>query len=83
MLFGNLERVWDGEQSIMEAVEQKTREQGDIKKPGRISKILTMLASYGMNYEDKVYKNMVAIPADKALQPKDPIFQQTLYGNSG
>jgi hypothetical protein len=39
MLFGNLERVWDGEQSIMEAVEQKTREQGDIKKPGRISKI--------------------------------------------
>lgn len=83
MIFGNLERVWDGEQSIMEAVEQKNKEQGDIKKPGRISKILTMLASYGMNYEDKVYKNMVAIPADKALQPKDPIFQQTLYGNSG
>jgi hypothetical protein len=42
-----------------------------------------MLARYGMSYEDKVYKNMIAVPADKALQPKDPIFQQTLYGNSG
>ena len=82
MLFGNLERVWDGEQSIMEAIEDNNHEMKK-KKPGTISKILTMLATYGMNYEDKVYKNMVAIPADKALQPKDPIFQQTLYGNSG
>ena len=83
MIFGNLERVWDGEQSIMEAVDNNNKDLYGIKQPSKISKILTMLARYGMNYEDQVYKNMVAVPADKALQPKDPIFQQTLYGNSG
>ena len=83
MIFGNLERVWDGEQSIMEAVDNNNKDLYGVKQPSKISKILTMLARYGMNYEDQVYKNMVAVPADKALQPKDPIFQQTLYGNSG
>lgn len=83
MIFGNLERVWDGEQTIMEAVKKNIEQQGGDKKPSRISKILTMLSRYGMSYEDKVYQNMMAVPADKALQPKDPIFQQTLYGNSG
>ncbi len=83
MIFGNLERVWDGEQSIMEAVKNNNEGMVEQKKPSRISKILTMLATYGMNYEDQVYKNMVAVPADKALQSKDPLFQQTLYGSSG
>ena len=83
MIFGNLERVCDGEQTIMEAVDNNTKDLYGVKQPSKISKILTMLARYGMNYEDKVYKNMVAVPADKSLQPKDPIFQQTLYGNSG
>ena len=83
MIFGNLDRVWDGEQTIMEAVDTNNKDLYGIKQPSKISKILTMLARYGMNYEDKVYKNMVAVPADKSLQPKDPIFQQTLYGNSG
>lgn len=83
MIFGNLDRVWDGEQTIMEAVDTNNKDLYSIKQPSKISKILTMLARYGMNYEDKVYKNMVAVPADKSLQPKDPIFQQTLYGNSG
>ena len=83
MIFGNLERVWDGEQTIMEAVDNNTKDLYGVKQPSKISKILTMLARYGMNYEDQVYKNMVAVPADKAIQPKDPIFQQTLYGNSG
>lgn len=83
MIFGNLERVWDGEQTIMEAVDNNNKDLYGVKQPSKISKILTMLARYGMNYEDQVYKNMVAVPADKALQPKDPIFQQTLYGNSG
>lgn len=83
MIFGNLESVWDGEQTIMEAVQKNIENHSDIKKPGKLSKILTMLSRYGMSYDDKVYKNMIAIPADKALQPKDPLFQQTLYGNSG
>ena len=83
MIFGNLDRVWDGEQTIMEAVDTNNKDLYSIKQPSKISKILTTLARYGMNYEDKVYKNMVAVPADKLLQPKDPIFQQTLYGNSG
>ena len=83
MIFGNLDRVWDGEQTIMEAVDTNNKDLYGVKQPSKISKILTTLARYGMNYEDKVYKNMVAVPADKSLQPKDPIFQQTLYGNSG
>ena len=83
MLFGNLERVWDGEETIMEAVKNTQTNKYGEQKPTKVSKILSMLARYGMSYEDKVYKNMVAVPADKALQPKDPIFQQTLYGNSG
>ena len=83
MIFGNLDRVWDGELSIMEAVQKNIEKNGGDKKPSKFSKILTMLSRYGMSYDDKVYKNMMAIPADKALQPKDPIFQQTLYGNSG
>lgn len=84
MIFGNLENVWDGEESIMEAVQRNLESNaGNIKKPTKFSKILTMLSRYGMSYDDKVYKNMMAIPADKALQPKDPIMQHTLYGNSG
>ena len=83
MIFGNLDRVWDGEQTIMEAVDTNNKGLYGVKQPSKISKILTMLARYGMNYADKAYKNMVAVPADKSLQPKDPIFQQTLYGNSG
>lgn len=83
MIFGNFERVWDGEQSIMEAVEHNIKERGLDKKPSKISKILTMLSRYGMSYEDDVYNNMVAIPADKLLQPKDPLIQQTLFGYSG
>lgn len=87
MLFGNLENVWDGEQHILEAVnntfKQKQIEDGGVPKQGRLSKLLTTLSRYGMSYEGDIYKNMMAIPADKALQPKDPLTQQTLYGNSG
>ena len=83
MIFGNLENVWDGEETIMEAVQKNNNQFEGIKKPTKISKILTMLSRYGMNYEDKVYKNMVAVPADKLLQPKDPFIAQTLYGSTG
>lgn len=83
MIFGNLENVWDGEETIMEAVQKNNNQFEEIKKPTKISKILTMLSRYGMNYDDKVYKNMVALPADKLLQPKDPFIAQTLYGGTG
>ena len=84
MIFGNLSDVLSGDQSITEAVQQNFNQSYDsIQKPGQISKILRTLSHYGMNYSDKVYKNMIAIPADKALQPKDPLIQQSLYGTAG
>lgn len=84
MIFGNLNNVLDNEQSIFEAVQQNFQSAyGNMKKPSKWSKILTSLSHYGMNYDDKVYKNMIAVPADKNLQDKDDlILQQTLYGNS-
>ena len=91
MILGNLNSVFDGERSIYEAVQTNFQNSYDnikqansgIKKPTKWSKILTSLSHYGMNYDDKVYQNMVAVPADKALQPKDDILlQQTLYSAS-
>ena len=84
MIFGNLSDVLSGDQTITEAVKQNFDKSYDnIQKPGQISKILRTLSHYGMNYSDKVYQNMIAIPADKALQPKDPLIQQSLYGTAG
>ena len=83
MIFGNLEQVFEGEININEAVQAVMNVDQSIKKPGTISKILRTLSKYGMNYSDKVYQNMIAIPADKNLQPKDPLIQQSLYGTSG
>ena len=91
MILGDLNSVFDGERSIYEAVQSNFQNSYEniknansgMKKPTKWSKILTSLSHYGMNYEDKVYKNMVAVPADKALQPKDDVLlQQTLYGSS-
>ena len=54
-----------------------------MRKPTAWSKLLTSLSHYGMNYSDQVYKNMVAFPADKAIQPKDDVaLQQVLMGSS-
>ena len=81
MIFGNLSDVISGDQTITEVVKENfDQSYKNIQKPGQISKILRTLSHYGMNYSDKVYKNMIAIPADKALQPKDPLIQQSLYG---
>ena len=68
MIFGNLEKVLENEQSINEAVQNNFNNANQAKKPTRWSKILTSLSHYGMNYSDEVYKNMVAFPADKAIQ---------------
>jgi len=84
MIFGNLEKVLENEQSINEAVKQNFQQtNNNVQKPTRWSKILTALSHYGMNYSDEVYKNMVAFPADKAIQPKDEVaLQQVLMGSS-
>ena len=83
MNFGNLNNVLENEQTIMEAVKQNYYESiANIKKPTRFSKILTSLSHYGMDYDDKIFKNMMAIPADNFLQPKDDtVLQQNLYGS--
>lgn len=86
MILGNLNSVLENESTIMEAVEsniitQQLLQNQTIKKQSRISKILSALSNYGMNYTDQVIKNMRAIPADKALQPKeDALINQSLYG---
>jgi len=84
MIFGNLEKVLENEQSINEAVKQNfDQSYQNINKPTKWSNILTSLSHYGMNYSDQVYKNMVAFPADKAIQPKDDVaLQQVLMGSS-
>lgn len=82
MIFGNLENVLSGDMTILESVKD-SMSSSDPKKPSQISKILRTLSHYGQNYSDKVYKNMIAIPADKALQPKDPMLQQSIYGTTG
>lgn len=84
MIFGNLSSVFENEQSIYEAVQNNFNQSySNIQKPTKWSKILTSLAHYGMNYDDKVYANMIAVPADKMLQPKDDaILQQTIFGQS-
>ena len=85
MILGNLEKVLENEQSINEAVKQNfdASYENIQQKPTRWSKILTSLSHYGMNYSDQVYKNMVAFPADKAIQPKDDVaLQQVLMGSS-
>jgi len=82
MILGNLSSVFDEEKTILEAVNNVMSSSGEnYKKPSKFSSILTSLSHYGMNYTDKVYKNMMAVPADKLLQPKDDaLLQQTLYG---
>lgn len=83
MIFGNLDNALSGDQSITEIINENYKQSLlNIKKPTKWSKILTTLSHYGMNYDDKVYKNLQAIPADKLLQNKDEmnLLQQNLYG---
>ena len=83
MILGNLENTLSNEQTILENINDNLKDTMlGIKKPTRWNKLLTALSHYGMNYDDKIYKNMQAIPADKLLQPKDDLLmlQQNLYG---
>ena len=83
MILGDLTSVFEQDMTIMEAVQRNFNQSytNTQKKPSKWSKILTSLSHYGMNYDDKVFQNMVAIPANKEFQPKDDaLLQQTLYG---
>jgi hypothetical protein len=78
MIFGSLNEVLEGDKNIYDVVTEN--QQSVYKKPNKISSILKTLSRYGMSYEDQVYKNIKAIPADKNLQNKDEMMTQSLYG---
>lgn len=78
MIFGSLNEVLEGDKNIYDIVNEN--QQTDYKKPSKISSILKALSRYGMSYEDQVYKNIKAIPADKNLQDKNEMMMQSLYG---
>lgn len=84
MIFGNLSKVLENEQTIYEAANNIMNggyNPNKGSKQSKLSKILTSLSKYGMNYSDDIQKNMQAIPADKLLQPKeDSLLQQSLWG---
>lgn len=79
MIFGNLNDVFEGEQTIYEAVQSNTE---DYRKPSFVGELLQKLSHYGMSYSEDVYKNMHAIPANTDLIPQD--FEQivNMYGNA-
>lgn len=83
MRLGNLESALEGEKTIFEAIEANviTNAYNDYAKqrPSRISRIFKTLSNYGMNYDDKVLKNMMAIPASKDLRQEDDLVNQSLY----
>lgn len=83
MRLGNLESALDGEKTIFEAIESNVitnsyNEYGR-QRQSRISRIFKTLSNYGMNYDDKVIKNMMAIPASKDLRKEDDLVNQSLY----
>lgn len=73
MIFGNLNDVFDETESIYEAIHNNQKTMiTEAKKPGKLSSLLQSLSKYGMSYSDDVYKNMVAIPADRNyMNPED------------
>ena len=83
MKLGNLESIFTDGNNLYDAINENLKPQTYLtgKKPKKLSRILTTLSHFGMKIDDRVYKNMRAIPADKALQPKDDaILQTTLWG---
>ena len=78
MILGDIFASFNGESQVNESYAP----QDSYKKPGKIASILNTLSQYGMSYDDQVYKNMKAIPADKLLQPKDDnMILQSMYSN--
>lgn len=75
MVFGNIFEVFE---DTYNPINESTQE---VKKQSGISRILTSLSRYGMNYNKDIIRNMQAIPADKKLVNKDDyLLNQSLYG---
>lgn len=81
MIFGNLDKVFDGDQNIFEAV-QNAMKYEETKKPNFVSEILSKISHYGMSYSKDVYANMHAIPANPDLIPKEYEILNNIYANS-
>lgn len=81
MIFGNLDKVFEGDQNIFEAV-QGAMQYTENKKPNFVSEILSKISHYGMSYNKDIYANMHAIPANKDLIPKEYEIINNLYSNS-
>lgn len=81
MRLGNLESVFEGEQNIYEAIQSNVLNNlyTQQKRPSRVSKIFKTLSNFGMRYDDKVLKNMIAVPASKDLRPQDDFDTQSIY----
>lgn len=79
MIFGNLNKVLEDEQNIYESIENIVKPQYENKS--KFSKILKALSRYGMDYDDQIYKNMKAIPADKSLMSSTIIGSNPMYAS--
>lgn len=82
MIFGNLANVLDGQQTLYESIQnmQGVGEPKGIGAGTKLSKIFYKLSHYGMDWTDKVQKNMVAVPADKLLlSEQDKLLNGSLY----
>ena len=79
MIFGNLNDVFDGEQTIYEAVHNQP---DTYKKPNFVSEIFHKLSHYGMSYSKDVYNNMHAIPANTDLIPSELGQITNMYANA-
>lgn len=74
MIFGNLSSVLEGQETLYESMQNAQtiiNGMGSGGPSSKLSKLFYKLSHYGMNWSDKVNKNMVAVPADKLLQTDD------------
>ena len=84
MIFGNLSSVLEGQETLYESMQNAQTMINGMSSGGpssKLSKLFYKLSHYGMNWSDKVNKNMVAVPADKLLQSDDEkmILNGSLY----
>ena len=84
MIFGNLNSVLEGQETLYESIQNAQTMINGMSSGGpssKLSKLFYKLSHYGMNWSDKVNKNMVAVPADKLLQSDDEkmILNGSLY----
>lgn len=88
MILGNLTEALENDKNIMDVINennsiQKNYNGYQYKKPTKWSNILTSLSHYGMNFDDKVYQNMIAQPADcNLLSDEDKLLQGMMFGNT-